>query len=209
MCYILGVLCFERLTHPEEDDDEHGNSGVALDRADDGGASNGESSVDGEEEVGLEDGAETGCDEATDGESDEGVGKHLRALLLVKVTVGLGVVDEESTASDLSTDVAELRHETEDHVVLLVEGAGADDLAIGISRELDSGVVDDGSAALNARALGDLRELGEEEEDADGGAQAGDGEVDELNVGQVVLVGAGEEGLAGNERTGDWDLVLV
>lgn len=202
--YFLGQGgMFKRLTHPEEDDDEHGNSGVALDRADDGSASNSESSVDGEEEVSLEDGAETGSDETTDGESDESVGKHLRALLLVKVTVGLGVVDKESTASDLGTDVAELRHEAEDHVVLLVEGAGADDLAIGVGGELDGVVVNDGAAALDAGALRDLGKLSEEEEDADGGAQAGDGEVDELHVGQVVLVGAGEEGLAGNERAGD------
>lgn len=57
---------------------------------------------------------------------------------------------------NLSTDIAELRNETEDHVVLLVQRALAD-----LVSELIDGEVLNGGAVEHL--LRDLRELGNEE----------------------------------------------
>lgn len=186
--------------HERKKDDEDGRAGLAVDGADDGVQGDGEGGVDGEEEVGLKDGGQAGGDEAADGEGDKGVRKHLGGGGLAEAGVLSGVVDEEGTAGDLSTDVAELSDEAEDHVVLLVERALADDVAVDIASKLDSGVIGDGAATLHTRALGDLGKLGEEEEDGDGDTEAGDSQVDVLDVGEVVLVGTAEEGLGGDER---------
>ena len=80
----------------------------------------------------------------------------------------MGVVDEESGASDLGTDVAELGDEAEDHVVLLPNRTGTDDLSVGISGKLESGVISNRSTALDARGLSDFGEFGEEEHDTNG-----------------------------------------
>jgi hypothetical protein len=88
-------------------------------------------------------------------------------------------VDAESRDGDLSSDVAELADETEDGVLALPEGT----------------VVDDTTVLLGVLEVvaGDFGELGEEEENCDGGTEAGDGEVDVLDGGELDRVGVLEE----------------
>lgn len=50
-------------------------------------------------------------------------------------------------------------------------------------------------------SLGDLGQLGEEEQDREGRAEAGDSEVGVLHGLERVRIGAGEEGLAGDQGT--------
>jgi hypothetical protein len=197
---VSQTVCWGLITyHEEEDNDEHADACNTADRAYGGGATNGADSVDDEEEVRLENRRETGSDEAADGESDQGIRQHLGALCVGDTTVLMGVVDEESGASDLGTDVAELGDEAEDHVVLLPDGTGTDDLSVGISGKLESGVVSDGSTALDARGLSDFGELGEEEHDTNGDTEESDSEVDILDGLEAVSVRAAEEVLAGNQ----------
>ena len=80
--------------HEEENDDEHRNTGNALDGADDCGADDGADGVEDEEEVGLEDRRKSSGNETTDGEGDQGVGQHLRALRVADTTVLVCIVDE-------------------------------------------------------------------------------------------------------------------
>jgi len=101
----------------------------------------------------------------------------------------------------LGADVAKLSDDTKDHVVLLVYRTLADDVSVVVPAELDGGLVGDGAAA--GSVLLDFRELGEEEHDRHGDTGAGNGQVDELNVGEVVLGLAGEEGLGGDEGTNE------
>jgi hypothetical protein len=93
-------------------------------------------------------------------------------------------VDAESRDGDLSSDVAELADETEDGVLTLPEGTVVDETAVLL------GVLE--------VVAGDLGELGEEEEDGNGGTEAGDGEVDVLDRGELDRVGVLEEGVGGD-----------
>jgi hypothetical protein len=51
--------------------------------------------------------------------------------------------------------------------------------------------------------LGDLRELGEEEEDTDSGTSTGDGEVDILHVGKAVGVLTSKEELGSDQGSNE------
>jgi hypothetical protein len=51
--------------------------------------------------------------------------------------------------------------------------------------------------------LGDLRELGEEEENTDEGTSTGDSEVDILDVGEAVGVVTSEEELGGDQGSNE------
>lgn len=174
--------------HPEEHDDEHADACNTANSADGCGACNSQDSVDNEKEVRLENRRETSSNEATDGEGDERIRQHLGALGIGNTTVLMGVVDEQGSAGDLGTDIAELSDETEDHVVLLVERTRADDLTIGIDCELDSRVISDGAASLDAGGFGDFGELGEEEQDTNCSSEACDSEVYILHCSQVLGV---------------------
>ena len=81
-------------SHEEEDNDENTDTGNTADGADGSSAGNGEGGVDHEEEVGLEDRGETSGDETTDGESDQSVGQHLRALRVANSSRLVRVVHE-------------------------------------------------------------------------------------------------------------------
>lgn len=179
--------------HEEEDGDEHADRrGAAADR-DVGRHGDGDGRVDDHDEVGLEDGGQPRGDEATNSEGDEAVRQHLRALGGGEVGVLGGVVDEEGGDGDLGPDVAELRGDGADEVVLPPQRARADALvAVG-------GRVVGGRGALDD-LLRDLGQLGEEEEHGHGGARARDGEVDVLHRRQVLGPLPREEGLGGDER---------
>ena len=119
-------------SHEEEDDDDACNAGgsVCARAGDKGRQSDAASGVDHEDEVGLEEVRHTSRDEATDGEDDEAVGEQAGAFFRgVRRGFG-GVVDEEGRNGDLGADVAELRDESEHHVVLLEEGLLLDDVSV-------------------------------------------------------------------------------
>lgn len=99
--------------HEKEDDDEDTDTGNAANRADSGGAGNGECGVDNEEEVGLEDRRETSGHKTTHSEGNQGVGQHLRTLRVGNSAGLMRVVDEESSAGNLMKkykSVKRLRH---------------------------------------------------------------------------------------------------
>jgi len=112
-----------------------------------------------------------------------------------------GVVDEQGSRCDLCTDVAELCDEAEDHVVLLVEGSGADDLSAGVNGHFDGRFVNNGATSLYTRALLYFRKLGAEEEHSDCNSKTCNCKVDILDSGQVLSVLAAEEEFAGNQGT--------
>ena len=177
----------------EEKSDEDTDGSLTVTGNNVGVESNGEDGKDGEDERWLKDHGESGGDETSDGEGDQSIREKVGSLSGGVGSVLGGVVDEERGDSDLSTDVAELGDKTEDHVVLLVERLGWNDTAVLVGK-LDVG------GALEV-GLGDLRKLAQSEEDRNGDTSAGDTEVDVLNVGEVVLVLTGEEGVGSNERS--------
>jgi hypothetical protein len=189
--------------HEEENNDEDTDTSNTVERADGGGAGDGEAGVDNEEEVGLEDRRKTSGNEATDGEGDQSVGQHLRALSIADTTVFMRIVDKQSSACNLGTDIAELSNEAEEQVVLLPDGAGTDDLTVGINSKLKSGVINNRAPPLDSRSLSDLGQLGEEEHDAHSDSQKCDGQVDILNSLKGVCVCAREEVLRSDERTNE------
>jgi hypothetical protein len=146
------------------------------------GKSNGAARVDNHDELGLEEDSETSSDESTNSEGDESVAKHVGGIGSRDTTVLVSVVDEEGSDGNLGTDVAELSTEGKPHVVLLPDGT------ISVVSSL---ILND--------SLGDLRELGEEEQNTNSGTSTGDSEVDELDVGKAVLVLAREEELGGDQ----------
>lgn len=173
-------------SHEEEDGNEDTDTGNTPGSSTDvGSKSDGTARVDNHDELGAEDDSKTSSDEPTDSEGDESIAQHVATLGSGDVTVLVGVVDEEGSNGDLGTDVAELSTEGEPHVPLLPDGA----------------LSDVASLVILENSLADLRELGEEEENTDGGTSTGDSEVDILDVGEVVLVLAGEEELGGDEGT--------
>lgn len=181
----------------KEDADQDGNGVLAVTGAEVGVDDDGADGVDCKQEVGLKDGRQACGNETADGEDDQTVRQVVGGLGRGQRCILGGVVDEEGRDGNLSTDVAELGDETEDHVVLLVQRTAADNVAILVNTELQGSLGHDRTRALGT--LGHLRQFGEEEHDANGGTGAGDGEVDILHVGEVVGVGAGEEGMGGNE----------
>jgi len=90
----------------------------------------------GEENGSRDDREESSSDESTDGEGDETVRQELGSLLVRKEGNILGVVEEESSNGDLSSDVKELSNETGDGSNLLPEGlveTGVGALSVGKS----------------------------------------------------------------------------
>jgi len=114
-----------------------------------------------------------------------------------------GVVDEQGSRCDLSTDVAELCDEAEDHVVLLVKGSGADDLSICVDSEFHGRFVDNRATSLYTRLLLYFRKLGAQEEYSDCNSKACNCKVDILDCRQVLSMLATEEKFAGNQRTNE------
>jgi hypothetical protein len=170
----------------EEDGNQDTDTGDTLTSAAVGSESNGAARVDNHDEVGAQEHGKTSSDESTNGEGDEGIAKHGAGLAGRDTTVLVGIVDEEGSNSDLGTDVTELSKEGEPHVVLLPDGAMA---------SMASLVLNDG--------LGDLRELGEEEEDTDSGTSTGDSEVDILDVGEAVGVITSKEELGSDQGSNE------
>lgn len=170
----------------EEDGNQDTDTSDTLTSAAVGSESNSAARVDNHDEVGAEDHGKASSDKSADGEGDEGVAQHGAGLAGRDATVLVGVVDEEGSNSDLGTDVAELSKEGEPHVVLLPDGALA---------SMASLVLNDG--------LGDLRELGEEEENSDSGTSAGDSQVDILDVGEAVGVVTSEEELGSDQGSNE------
>lgn len=182
--------------HEEVDGHDGTNGTLALAGADVSVKSDGGNGVKDHDEAGRQNSGETGGDEATDGEGDQSVGEEVGSLSLSPASVVDSVVDEESTDGNLGTDVAELGDETADHVGLLPDATLTNGAALKIVLGLDKGVV-----ALGL--LSNLRELGEDEQDGNSNTETGNTEVDELNVGEVVSVLAGEESLGSNEGTNE------
>jgi hypothetical protein len=179
----------------EEVDGHDGTDGtLTLASADVGVESDGGNGVEDHDESGAEDGGKTSSDEAADGEGDQSVREEVGSSRLRPASVVDSVVDEEGTDGNLGSNVAELSKETEEHVVLLPDAALTDLTALDIVLGLDERVV-----ALGL--LSNLRKLGEDEQDGDSDTEHGNTEVDELHVGKVVGVLAGEESLGSDEGT--------
>jgi len=181
-------------SHEEVDGHNSTDRTLALASADVSVKSDGGNGVEDHDEAGGQDSGKTSGDEATDGEGDQSVGEKVGSLSLSPASVVDSVVDEESADSDLGTDVAELGNETADHVVLLPDAALTNLATLDIVLGLDKGVV-----ALGL--LSNLGKLGEDEQDGNSDTEAGNTEINELDVGEVVSVLAGEESLGSDERT--------
>lgn len=94
-------------------------------------------------------------------------------------------VDNERGNRHLGSDVTELNDESVDNVHTLVQGS----------------IIDKSSIALAHFELffGDFGESGKEEKDSDGNSKEGDGEVDELNIVERLIVSIREEVLQWHE----------
>lgn len=178
----------------EEERNENANRCLAMASSDVGVESDGATRVDDHEEVGLEHSGQSSGEETTNSEGDQSVGKHVGSLSRGVVGVISCVVDEEGCNCDLGTNVAELGDESEDHVVLLVEGTLLDFTTVVVNVVHDQGVVP-------LSRFGNLGELGESEEHSNCDTSARNSKVHELNVGEVVLVSVAEEELGGNQRS--------
>jgi len=168
----------------EEDDDQHNDGHGAPADAHKDCQPDGKNSVHHEQKVRLQHRRQGRGDEASHREGDERVRQHLGRLGVGEVRVFGRVVNEEGRDRHLRADVADLGHKGGYHVVLPVQGAG--------------GSLGGRLVVLGRGGLAHLGELGEEEEQRDGGAGAGDAEVDKLHRGEVVRAAAEEE-LAGDE----------
>jgi hypothetical protein len=109
---LIGVCDDHAKTHLEEHDDDQTDDTTASvqgrDSADKSATSEG---VDGEEKGSRDEGEQSGTDESTDGEDDKTVRKHLGSLGVGVTTVFVGVVEEEGSDGNLSSDVHELGDE--------------------------------------------------------------------------------------------------
>lgn len=181
-------------SHEEVDGHDSADGSLAVTGADVCVESDGADRVDDHDEAGREESGETSGNETTDGEGDQGVGEKVGSSRLRPTGIVDSVVDEEGTDGNLSTDIAELGDETADHVVLLPDTALTDLTTLNIMLRLDERVV-----ALGL--LSDLRKLSEDEDDGDSDTEAGNSEVNELHVGEVVRVLTGEESLGSDEGT--------
>lgn len=181
-------------SHEEVDGHDSTNRTLAVTGADVGVEGNADKGVEDHDESGAEDGGKSSGDEAADGEGDQSVGKEVGSSGLSPAAVVDSVVEEEGTDGNLGANVAELGNETTEHVVLLPDAALTDLTALKIVLGLDERVV-----ALGL--LSDLGKLSEDEQDGNGDTEASHAKVDELNVGKIVGVLAGEESLGGDEGT--------
>lgn len=154
--------------------------------------------VNDQQEIGLENDSQTSGDESADGEGNECIRQHARGSRSGISSILVGVVDKKGRASDLRTDIAELSHKAEHHVVFLVQWFLGDE-AIVESQFRVSG----NDAGRAESSLGDFGELAEEEEHRNGNASARDCEVDELHVGERVDIVSGEESLGCDEGTNE------
>ena len=94
----------------------------------------------------------------------------------------------------LSTDIAELGAERKDHIILLPQWTLADripKLVNGLNFNL---------GILGQCSLGNLRELCEDEEDGDSGAEACHSQINILHVCQVVCILSCKEELGSDQR---------
>jgi hypothetical protein len=180
----------------EHDDHDASHTSHTLESGDENDEDTADDGVDHEQERGRHDGKKSSSEESSDGEEDQTVRQELSSLSIGNTLLG-AVVDEEGTDGDLSSDVHELGEETpwsfgppESLVGIGDNTLGETGLGKSISLGLESG-------------LGGLGKLGADESDDDGDTEECDGEVDPLNVGEVVLVTTGEEILGGDERTGE------
>jgi hypothetical protein len=90
----------------------------------------------GEEDGSRDDGKKSDTDESANGEGDETVRQELRSLRVLEEGDIVGVVEEESSDGNLSTDVEELSDETGNGSSLLPEGlveVGVTTLSVGKS----------------------------------------------------------------------------
>lgn len=176
-------------------DDEARDAGFAVQRADEQRRDDGTARAEGEEEVRRNNGQKGGGDEAADGESDETVRQELRASRVGNSGVLVRVVEEEGPNGDLCADVEELGDEPGDRSVLLSERLlRLSHTTLGISGGFGRGL---------KTLFGHLGQSGEDERRGHDQAHAGHGEVDPLDVVQVVGVGSGEEVLRGDQRAGE------
>lgn len=180
--------------HTVEDEHEADDRGEALDGSDQDEEDRAEDGVGEEEDWGRDEGEQGGTDESSDGEDDQGIRQELGTFLVMDTGL-LGSEEEVGTASNLSTDVEELSDGAGDGSVLLPEWlVGLSVNTLGESESLSLGL---------EGLLTWLGQLGEEEGDGDDNTHESDGEVDPLDVGQVVGVLVGEEVLGGDQWSGE------
>lgn len=187
------------LTKEHDDDEADDTTRTSLQRrdgADKGGTGDG---ADGQEQGSRHKGEESGTNESTDSKGDQTVREQLRSLRVGVTTVLVGVVDEEGSDGDLSSDVAELGGETEqDSEVGLLLGL------------LGSVHVGDDLVLLGHRvAHVGLGKLGEQVRSGYGDPSDSDSQVDVLNVLVRVLVLIAEKVLGSDERTTSEEAVSI
>lgn len=147
--------------------------------------------VDGKEERSRNEGEQGGTNESTDSEDDETVRKHLGSLGVGVTTVLVGVVEEEGSDGDLSSNIHELGDE------------GGEDSDVGglLGLDVARGSKDLGGLGTRRVELLRLGKLGEEVGDSDDYSENGDSQVDVLNVVVGVLDILTEEVLGGDQGT--------
>ena len=106
----------------------------------------------------------------------------------------MGVVEEEGSDGNLSTDVEELSKETGERSGLLPEWL----VELVVAGRLR---VSNGFGLLVKGLFRDLGELGEEEGEGDHDTETGNSHVDVLDRGEIVLVFTTEEELGSDQRT--------
>jgi hypothetical protein len=166
-----------RLTEEHDDDETDDTTGTSLQRGDGAGKGTTSESADTQEERSRHKGQEGGSHESADGKGDQSVREHLRSLGVGETTVLVGVVQEEGTDGDLSTDVAELGGET------------VEDSSVGHLLALLGTVHGGDDLVLLGRGVGQVRlgQLGEEVGGGDANTGDSDRKVDVLYVCVRVL----------------------
>lgn len=162
-----------------------------------------------EEGIGCKPGEEGSADKARDGEDGQGDGKQNRGLGLGDAAILVAVIDEDckemglsraprassnevltSGYSDLGTDISKLSDESTDQVVLLPE------------RSVDAAVVALLRLGESLKSLfRDLWHASRDEENVHCSACTCNGEIDVLDVRQIVGIFSVEKRMRGDQRS--------
>lgn len=121
------------------DGDQANDTADTRERSDEDNHEESTESAGGEEDGSRDDGEKSDTDESADGEGDKTIRQELRSLRVLEESDVFGVVKEEGSDGDLSTDVEELSDETGNRSDLLPERlveVGVTTLSVGKSLSL-------------------------------------------------------------------------
>ena len=172
----------------EEDEGQHGDAGVAVDAHGGGDEDHDHCHEQHQDPAGLHEHHGAGGCEAAEGEEALADRVAVRGCGFGDVGALDGVFDELGGNADLGADVAELRGDTEEELVLLVERLILIACQVGALFSLQSHI-----------RVCDFGYGGEEEDDGEAENEGRDAEVCPLDFGQVIGIRTGEEDTGGEE----------